>query len=546
MSSSRQTLAQVRSCLERFALGSPKVQFQLVDGWSSKQVWEHQGCKSTREAFSRMFGPLVGAGLSDRCVSGHGIDIAALVSPPLANEMQSSSNMQFIFINGRAARNVIKLERLINKLYREFLDKEQDGGTKKLRQPIFPAYVLSIRCDSALYDILWEPTKSLVQFKDWTPLLDLVQRMLFQMFGPNASRDAASTARESDARQGEHRDSNSRSCNSNKNVDTDQRWEVVENHTNSLATPPPPLENEPSCDDMQQGDAFSALFFEPPQTPVCIEVTQPARQRKDASSSAAGNVATADGNCVWGEKDSWTAHNLKNGKPPPAHEDYKSYQKRMRFVEGVALTSESLKQASVIAQVGAKFILLKTGSQLLCVDQHAADERVRLESFERDLKLRLESGILSVQNLVANNTCALTLRQQITFVEAKHDLEQWGCYALPESDDSQSVVLYAVPAVFGVALGVDDFVSTLNYFSQVPSMLAHTVPPPIRQLIISRSCRGAIKFGDILSIGQCEKLIAELAKCDFPFQCAHGRPTCCPLVNIGSASSSSSSTKPIH
>lgn len=34
---------------------------------------------------------------------------------------------------------------------------------------------------------------------------------------------------------------------------------------------------------------------------------------------------------------------------------------------------------------------------------------------------------------------------------------------------------------------------------------------------------GAIKFNDKLSLQQCEELVAKLAECDFPFQCAHGR-----------------------
>lgn len=34
---------------------------------------------------------------------------------------------------------------------------------------------------------------------------------------------------------------------------------------------------------------------------------------------------------------------------------------------------------------------------------------------------------------------------------------------------------------------------------------------------------GAIMFNDELSLNQCETIVRELAKCNFPFQCAHGR-----------------------
>ena len=52
--------------------------------------------------------------------------------------------------------------------------------------------------------------------------------------------------------------------------------------------------------------------------------------------------------------------------------------------------------------------------------------------------------------------------------------------------------------------------------------------PPLR----CQACRGAIMFGDELSLPECEALMAGLAKCRFPFQCAHGRPSLSPLVTL--------------
>lgn len=41
-------------------------------------------------------------------------------------------------------------------------------------------------------------------------------------------------------------------------------------------------------------------------------------------------------------------------------------------------------------------------------------------------------------------------------------------------------------------------------------------------------------FNDALSAEECEQLVRRLAKCAFPFQCAHGRPSLVPLVDLGS------------
>jgi len=51
-------------------------------------------------------------------------------------------------------------------------------------------------------------------------------------------------------------------------------------------------------------------------------------------------------------------------------------------------------------------------------------------------------------------------------------------------------------------------------------------------MLNSRACRSAIMFNDELSHEQCKVLIRRLADCAFPFQCAHGRPSLVPLVDL--------------
>lgn len=40
-------------------------------------------------------------------------------------------------------------------------------------------------------------------------------------------------------------------------------------------------------------------------------------------------------------------------------------------------------------------------------------------------------------------------------------------------------------------------------------------------------------FNDPLTTGECRQLVQRLAECAFPFQCAHGRPSMVPLVDLG-------------
>jgi DNA mismatch repair protein MLH3 len=41
-------------------------------------------------------------------------------------------------------------------------------------------------------------------------------------------------------------------------------------------------------------------------------------------------------------------------------------------------------------------------------------------------------------------------------------------------------------------------------------------------------------FNDVLTLEECRDLVRRLASCAFSFQCAHGRPSMVPLVDLGS------------
>ncbi len=61
----------------------------------------------------------------------------------------------------------------------------------------------------------------------------------------------------------------------------------------------------------------------------------------------------------------------------------------------------------------------------------------------------------------------------------------------------------------------------------------HGCPRGILDMINSRACRGAVMFNDELSRAECASLLARLAGCALPFQCAHGRPSMVPLLDLG-------------
>lgn len=245
------------------------------------------------------------------------------------------------------------------------------------------------------------------------------------------------------------------------------------------------------------------------------------------------------------------------------------------------LSKQSLRDADVVAQVDNKFILVKlrqeTSSKFFCeegnntmlviVDQHAADERCKLETLMKGYFVLDSNAVLRAEPvaLSAPLTFELSSRECELLRRRTNHFENWGITYIIRSPAQTSG-----PAQL----------STLDVRSLPPSILKRCIdepklladllrhevwrleeegprtplhpsrardaedwvsnfqgcPPGILDMLNSRSCRSAIMFNDFLSLDQCTELVRQLADCSFPFQCAHGRPSMAPLVDLRSFS----------
>ncbi|TFK43770.1 hypothetical protein BDQ12DRAFT_731752 [Crucibulum laeve] len=271
---------------------------------------------------------------------------------------------------------------------------------------------------------------------------------------------------------------------------------------------------------------------------------------------------------------------------------------------------EALRRAQVINQVDRKFIacLISAGPDtepeevtngeadeevkgastraLVLVDQHAADERIRVERFLKELCLGFlhnracgedpANGIKG-KELTPPKPVLLT-QHEARMLEGSKEIElafrHWGIIFLDPLtnvfEDSKitsgtgdasgyaQVLVQSIPEVVSDKLLQGDELKDLikGFLGQLevdPSSTSRSLPSDdiheldwlkalrwcpqgLLDLINSKACRGAIMFNDTLNIDQCERLIAQLSWTAFPFQCAHGRPSLVPLTNIKSHS----------
>lgn len=197
----------------------------------------------------------------------------------------------------------------------------------------------------------------------------------------------------------------------------------------------------------------------------------------------------------------------------------------------------------VIGQIDDKFIGCVTKDSLVVlVDQHAAHERVRLECMWDQVNVNRDpaQGIQtkSLQHAIFIET-AKSEREFILNMTAKLAFVGFDVI-LNHSITKNEISIISVPQICftdtgSLNISIDDiktaFFQTVDHIRESGgSNLA--LPPKLVTYLHSKACHGAIRFGDELSLKQCQELIRQLSACDLPFQCAHGRPSFAPIVNL--------------
>ncbi|KAJ4966151.1 hypothetical protein NE237_018000 [Protea cynaroides] len=206
-----------------------------------------------------------------------------------------------------------------------------------------------------------------------------------------------------------------------------------------------------------------------------------------------------------------------------------------------SIERDCLEDAKILLQLDKKFIPIMAGGTLTLIDQHAADERIRLEELRRKVLSGEEKTVAyldSEQELVLPE-----IGYQLLHNYAEQ-IKNWGWICNIHTNVSRSfmknmnllnrqsstITLIAVPCILGVNLTDKDLLEFLEQLAETDG--SSTMPPSILRVLNFKACRGAIMFGDSLLPSECSLIVEELKQTSLCFQCAHGRPTTVPLVNL--------------
>ena len=178
------------------------------------------------------------------------------------------------------------------------------------------------------------------------------------------------------------------------------------------------------------------------------------------------------------------------------------------FQEPNATLHTQFGRARFIGAFMRKYLLFEEGTSLFYVDQHAAQERIMFEKFQK----QIDEGSIEIQPLLTPILIKLNVREKIALEEIQSKLDSVGIETGLFDEETlaiqtQPVLLKNLEPAVRVLLSGEDIARC------------------DRNTLARRACKASIVTGDILSPAQANYQREQLLVCKDPFTCPHGRPT---------------------
>ena len=169
----------------------------------------------------------------------------------------------------------------------------------------------------------------------------------------------------------------------------------------------------------------------------------------------------------------------------------------------------------IVGQIHGTYIIAQSKEGFILVDQHAAQERVRYEKFQ---KLFKEPS--SIVDLLIPMVVELPLNEFQIVVSNMELLEKLHIKA--EVFGSNTIKITQIPYYFkriDLKVYVDDVINHIVTNKKVDETIL------MDYAIATAACKASLKANTYLTKMDMEVIISDLFKCADPYTCPHGRPT---------------------
>jgi DNA mismatch repair protein MutL len=175
-----------------------------------------------------------------------------------------------------------------------------------------------------------------------------------------------------------------------------------------------------------------------------------------------------------------------------------------------------LPDLRALGQLHDSFIIAAGRDGLWIIDQHVAHERIL---FEQVLGARA-AGTLDIQQLLMPLVVQMSPAQHLEYARIADELHAYGFETEPFGQ--RTIAIKAAPAGVGPA-DIEKIVFEILEIAET-ELRSASLEEIRRNVCATIACRAAIKINTKLEAKKIEWLLRELAACEYPMTCPHGRP----------------------
>ncbi|XP_034683209.1 DNA mismatch repair protein MLH3 isoform X6 [Vitis riparia] len=444
-SSPKKVLHSVKKCVFRIALVHSNVSFKVVDIESDDELLCTKSSSSPLSLLISGLGIEDSSSLHELNITDGILKLSGYVSGPC--NTFSIKAFQYVYINSRF---ICKgpIHKLLNQLATGFKSfdpwKASSGSQDKKRSRCqgYPTYILNLRCPQSHYDLTFEPSRTAVEFKDWVPILAFLEKAVTRFWSEHIAHGESSmhanktsgkellkehgnvVSAEEETDELKHPLQSSGACNQYfKPSLLEDPLFYGRSDVKKM------LENEPDMDKIQNIDIF--------RKSQCLHI--------DDDSYSFEDFTTKEATDLMNSESKW-----RNNCPKIASGDksqkFNDQYNVLDISSGIlhlagdslipqSITKNCLQDAKVLQQVDKKFIPVVADGTLAIIDQHAADERIRLE----ELRQKVLSGeVKTITYLDAEQELVLPeIGYQLLHTYAEQ-IQNWGWICNIHAQNSRS------------------------------------------------------------------------------------------------------------
>ena len=399
-----------------------------------------------------------------------------------ANLFKANRDSIFVFINGRSVKSKIVEEAVVAAYH------------TKLMKGKYPTALIFLEVEPSEIDVNVHPSKKVVKFANQNAIFDLVRREIENFFTDD--EDFISPYIETE----------------NEVEEIDKK---VENTKNNF------LDINDFKDDMQDFSQLSVVAKEDysKKDYTNIKVEKESFNDINNKMKSFGSAETTTESPINQNEIKENSKNIENFDSSVKRETFDEAKDKYIFNQEDTSRGKifddfsSLKNIDfkVIGQVFDTFILVERNGLLEIYDQHIIHERILYEK----LKQEYYNHSMSKQNLLVPIRFELDPREKQLALE---NIEIFSSFGFDIDDfDKNEILLRSIPT-----MNLRD--SYENIFREILDNISKNKDVDIREnIIVSMSCKGAIKANHKLTIEEMYSMVAKLHEVG-EYTCPHGRP----------------------